>query len=211
MQILDFSLLNMDAVKLCYSANLMISEILWRMDSSRIDNDYSPVSPFTKMIRIASIAIFIILVVASPFLAQVSVSTIVSNLPSAQQSHQLSIHPLSSTFLHTSSLWQPRYCQSACLPSRRTCLWSLRWRQRTLKYMSIIMPRQMNGNWLTVNRPLVSAEPHVPPKLSAPTKPVSKQDWYHTSNTNAEFLYNTISIRCLSSAIRLYGSASVSP
>lgn len=69
----------------------------------------------------------------------------------------------------------------------------------------------MNGNWHTVYRPLVSAEPHVPPKLSAPTEPVSKQDWYHTSNTNAKSLDDTTSIRCLSSAIRLYGSATVSP
>lgn len=139
-----------------------------------------------------------------------SVSTIVSNLPNAQKSHQLSFHPL-STSLHTSSIWQPRYCQSACLPSHRTCLRSLRWRQRTAKCTSIPMPRQMNGNWHTVYRPLVSAEPHVPPKLSAPTESVSKQDWYHTSNTNAKSLDDTTSIRCLSSAIRLYGSATVSP
>lgn len=93
----------MDAVKLCYSANLMISEFLWRMDSSRIDNDYSPVSPFTKMIRIASIAIFIILVVASPFLAQ-GCNTCALSFNNCVKSAErpavasTSIHPLSSTF-----------------------------------------------------------------------------------------------------------------
>lgn len=70
----------------------------------------------------------------------------------------------------------------------------------------------MIGNCHTVYRPLVSAEPHVPPKLSAPTKlaPVSKQDRYHTSNTNAKSLDDGISLGCLSSAFGLYRSATVS-